>query len=177
MKSRIWWGRGFAKVGIDVKPGDSANTCRSRPETDVRCRSKARLWLHRGRRCGSAAATGRGGPWKRCCRHRVQLTVLLHTATSCRCTGWPGPYIGHQWHSQEYSEVVDWDVKWVVGVAGGDGDEGANGMLLVAKIPLSSRSFLVGAGWSMGRSLDAQNAKGTRPHDTVNQTYSSHASA
>jgi hypothetical protein len=44
------------------------------------------------------------------------------------------------------------NVKWAVGAS-----HGAAGMNVVAPIQAQGRSFLVGAGWPVGTSLDAQN--------------------
>jgi hypothetical protein len=57
--------------------------------------------------------------------------------------------------------------NWAIGVAGGDGDEGSFGRLLVANIRTSGRQFLIAAGWGVRRSLDAQQARHVNANDTV----------
>ena len=57
--------------------------------------------------------------------------------------------------------------RWSVGIAGGDGDEGASGKMLVANIQTASRKFRVASGWNVRRSLDAQQAENVAADDTV----------
>jgi hypothetical protein len=82
--------------------------------------------------------------------------------------------LGARWHDQAKANA-DWDkhfgdAKWAVVVAGGtdskDGDTGNNGKTLIAKISLNHRDFLIAAGWSVGRSLDAFTA-GQKKEDIV----------
>lgn len=56
---------------------------------------------------------------------------------------------------------------WAVGVAGGDEDEGNNGILLVANISASERSFRVAAGWAARRSIDGYQADRVVAGDTI----------
>jgi hypothetical protein len=73
--------------------------------------------------------------------------------------------VGAQWHD----EMSDDDRKWVLGIAGDDDANGAStdGTILLATIQLGSLKFRISAGWSVGNSLKAQEAAGSRNGDTV----------
>lgn len=79
------------------------------------------------------------------------------------------------WHGQQTKpdlKQVPWNramgkTRWAVGIAGGDDDEGANGVLLVANVYTSDRRFRVVAGWGAKRSNDAYQADGVKADDTV----------
>lgn len=80
-----------------------------------------------------------------------------------------------EWHKQKAgidSAKRKWldhlgDAKWAIGIAGGDDKEGSNGYILIAPLTGRNRDFLVAAGWSVGRSLDAQECDGVAGDDTV----------
>jgi hypothetical protein len=80
-----------------------------------------------------------------------------------------------RWHDQEAAENVDrivWgklleSAKWAVGVAGGNEEEGSNGVMLVANVQSSRRAFRVAVGWAPRRSNDGYQAAGVRAGDTV----------
>lgn len=57
--------------------------------------------------------------------------------------------------------------RWAVGLAGGNGEEGNDGIVLVATMRAAGRSFPIAAGWSVRRSADAYQADGVRGEDTV----------
>lgn len=71
-----------------------------------------------------------------------------------------------EWHDQ-ISENIFGTVKWAVGVAGGDDEEGSDGFVLVANLKTGHRDFLVAVGWGVRRSLDAQEADGVKGKDSV----------
>jgi hypothetical protein len=104
-------------------------------------------------------------PWAGDCANALFLPKSAETYDEY--LGYASVDVGSRWHSQKYEHTSDWEVKWALGVAGGDDVDGAEGRLLVATIPIGNRSFLVGAGWGMGRSLDAQNAEALRAGDTA----------
>lgn len=80
-----------------------------------------------------------------------------------------------EWHKQKAgidSAKRKWmdhlgDAKWAIGIAGGDDEEGSDGYILIAPLTGRNRDFLVAAGWSVGRSLDAQESDGVAGDDTV----------
>jgi len=83
-----------------------------------------------------------------------------------------------EWHNQKtladlneqkWSQHIG-EAKWAVGVAGGDDQEGSSGYVLIAPLAGRNRDFLVGAGWGIGRSLDAQESDGVAGDDTVIHT-------
>jgi hypothetical protein len=79
-----------------------------------------------------------------------------------------------EWHSLgrgRTSTGVNWGdelagARWSVGIAGGGEDE-SSGVVLIATLKGRDRDFLVAAGWSVGRSLDAQESEGVKADDTV----------
>lgn len=79
------------------------------------------------------------------------------------------------WHGQKEIEdnaKVRWaerlrEAKWVIGIACGDKEEGSDGVILVANLEASGRTFRVAAGWSVKRALDAQETDGAKAEDTV----------
>lgn len=80
-----------------------------------------------------------------------------------------------KWHDQEATigpDRVAWrqllgSARWAVCVAGGDEEEGSNGVMLVANVASSRRTFRVLAGWAARRSNDGYQASGVRADDTV----------
>lgn len=80
-----------------------------------------------------------------------------------------------EWHSQRVGKDLSnrsWSdhfgkAKWAVGICGGDDKEGSDGYVLIAPVAGRTRDFLVGAGWGIGRSLDAQESDGVSGDDTV----------
>jgi hypothetical protein len=59
------------------------------------------------------------------------------------------------------------DYRWVLGVAGAEGEGASSGNVLLATIEVGSLTFKIAAGWSVGGSLKAQEASGARNGDTV----------
>lgn len=69
------------------------------------------------------------------------------------------------WH--ELWSKMDSGTRWAVGMAGGNGEEGNDGLVLVATMNAAGRSFPIAAGWGVRRSADAYQADGVRGEDTV----------
>jgi hypothetical protein len=80
-----------------------------------------------------------------------------------------------KWHDQEAAETTDriaWrklleSAMWALGVAGGNDEEGSNGVMLIANVRSSRRAFRVAVGWAPRRSNDGYQASGVRAGDTV----------
>lgn len=69
------------------------------------------------------------------------------------------------WH--ELWTKMGSNTRWAVGMAGGNGEEGNDGLVLVATMHAAGRAFPIAAGWSVRRSADAYQADGVRGEDTV----------
>lgn len=69
------------------------------------------------------------------------------------------------WH--ELWTENDKKVGWAVGIAGGNGAEGNDGVVLVSTLKAANRTFPIAAGWSVRRSQDAYQTDGVRAEDTV----------
>jgi hypothetical protein len=80
-----------------------------------------------------------------------------------------------RWHDQESSATgnrVAWRklldaAKWSICIAGGNEEEGSNGVMLVANVASTRRTFRVVAGWGPRRANDGYQAAGVRADDTV----------
>ena len=80
-----------------------------------------------------------------------------------------------RWHDQEgltrtdqiaWRKVLD-SARWAICIAGGNYEEGSNGVMLVANVASSQRTFRVVAGWGPRRANDGYQASGVRADDTV----------
>lgn len=60
------------------------------------------------------------------------------------------------------------DTRWIVAIAGGDEDQD-HGSIVTGNVYADGRTFHIGAGWAWRRSLDAEQADGTRCQETVIQ--------
>jgi hypothetical protein len=107
-------------------------------------------------------------PWAGDCA----TLVLVSEESYARIRGYLPATAAAKWHDQMSERGRNWGdsmgtSRWAVGVAGGDDEEGADGYMLLARVTAGGRGFLVGAGWGVGRSLDAKEAEGVRGGDTV----------
>jgi hypothetical protein len=80
-----------------------------------------------------------------------------------------------EWHSQVsgkdsmnrlWSQILG-NTRWAVACAGGKTDNGSAPVILLATVYTQDRAFMVAAGWSIGRSLDALDVKGVQGTDSV----------
>lgn len=69
------------------------------------------------------------------------------------------------WH--ELWTKMGSNARWAVGMAGGNGEEGNDGLILVATMYAAGRAFPIAAGWGVRRSADAYQVDGVRGEDTV----------
>lgn len=102
-------------------------------------------------------------PWAGDCANMIVLPREGQTYTSMKeKAGLIAPKAWHEIWSNARSNT-----RWAVGMAGGNGEEGNDGVVLVATLRAAGRLFPIAAGWGVRRSADAYQADGVRGEDTV----------
>lgn len=112
-------------------------------------------------------------PWAGDCANMIILKMNTETFEIMKTD--TAPLTAAEWHDQRKGFSIEertWKelmgkAEWVVGIAGGDAEEGADGHLLVAPISAGRRTFLIAVGWGARRSLDAQSLDEAQPRDTI----------
>lgn len=102
-------------------------------------------------------------PWAGDCANVILLPRDSQTYAAMREKA--GVIAPKAWH--ELWTKMGSNTRWAVGMAGGNGEEGNDGLVLVATMYAAGRSFPIAAGWGVRRSADAYQAYGVRGEDTV----------
>lgn len=105
-------------------------------------------------------------PWAGDCANMV---VLPKSTERIKDTKFFYPAMGaHDWLSRYDGKIPEpyQNTAWLVSICAGNSSTG-NCQILVAPVETDGHKFLFAAGWSVGRSLDAQEQDGLRPDESV----------